>query len=447
MLPDRRQRRAELRSDERDMASVYSVSQINAYIKHLFTSDYALANLWVRGEISNCKYHSSGHIYFTLKDRGAAMNCVLFASQRAQLRFRLQDGQQVEVHGQVSVYEKSGSYQLYARELRLSGQGELYERFLKLKQELAEMGMFDEGYKRPIPPYAMRIGIVTAPTGAAIQDICNIAKRRNPYVELILYPALVQGAHAKESIVRGIEALDRLRLDVLIVGRGGGSIEDLWAFNEECVAHAIFNANTPIISAVGHETDYTIADFVADLRAPTPSAAAELACFECDEFVKELSARGDALHGALLRKLRDARLAAKQREQRLNSRKPSRVLAELKERSGKDETRLLHALQRKLLAKRQRLLQDREAMRRGMEQKLLLGRHRLELLAGRLDALSPLKRLGGGYGYVTDESGRPLASVKELSEGQRLLTRLPDGRVLSRIERILPEGSNSGREA
>ena len=420
------------------MASVYSVSQISAYIKHLFTSDYALTNVWVRGEISNCKYHSSGHIYFTLKDGGAAMACVLFASQRARLRFRMQDGQQVEVQGQISVYERAGTYQLYARELRLSGQGQLYERYLRLKQELQDMGMFDASYKKPIPSYAMRIGIVTAPTGAAIQDICNIAKRRNPYVELILYPALVQGERARESIVHGIERLDRLGLDVLIVGRGGGSIEDLWAFNEECVARAIFNARTPIISAVGHETDCTIADFVADLRAPTPSAAAELATFEYDEFERELSARADALYGALSRKLRDARQALWQRQKRLEARRPSQILRNLRERSEIAETRLLRALEGKLTQQKHGYAERRETLLREIRQKLLLRRHRLALLAGRLDGLSPLRRLGGGYGFLTDEAGKPVVTVQGLSLGQRLSTRLLDGSIESRIERILP---------
>ncbi|MBQ1423233.1 MAG: exodeoxyribonuclease VII large subunit, partial [Lachnospiraceae bacterium] len=222
------------------MTGVYSVSQISSYIRNLFTKDYLLSRVTVRGEVSNCKYHSSGHIYFTLKDPGAAISCVMFASQREHLTFRLQDGQQIEASGQVSVYEKNGSYQLYVRSCRLSGAGELYERFLKLKEELEEMGMFDEIYKKPIPKYCRRIGIVTASTGAAIQDIINVTTRRNPYVELVLYPARVQGEGAKESIVRGIGRLDRMGLDVLIVGRGGGSIEDLWAFNEECVARAIF---------------------------------------------------------------------------------------------------------------------------------------------------------------------------------------------------------------
>ena len=302
---------------------VYSVTQINTYIKNLFVWDFVLSRITVRGEVSNCKYHSSGHIYFTLKDRGGAISCVMFSGQRERLTFRLEDGQEIDVSGQITVYEKSGTYQLYVRDCRLSGAGELYERFLQLKTELAEMGMFDEIYKKPIPRYSRRIGIVTASTGAAVRDIINVATRRDPYVELVLYPARVQGEGAKESIVRGIRQLDKMGLDVMIVGRGGGSIEDLWAFNEECVARAIFEAETPIISAVGHETDFTIADFVADRRAPTPSAAAELASFEYDVLEEQFGAYRSALEKEMTQRLQllKARVNAdKERLQRLSPR-------------------------------------------------------------------------------------------------------------------------------
>ena len=278
------------------MAGVYSVTQVNSYIKNMFTQDFLLRRIAVKGEVSNCKYHSSGHIYFTLKDSGGTLSAVMFAGQRRGLSFRLSEGQQVVVKGTVDVYERDGKYQLYASEIELSGRGDLYLRFEKLLRELEEMGMFAAQYKKPIPRYAKTVGIVTAPTGAAIRDIMNISARRNPYVQLILYPALVQGAGAKESIVRGIRTLDAMGLDVLIVGRGGGSIEDLWAFNEEAVARAIFACRTPVISAVGHETDVTISDYVADLRAPTPSAAAELAVFDYFQFQSELTARKQKLY-------------------------------------------------------------------------------------------------------------------------------------------------------
>ena len=262
------------------MKNVYSVGQVNTYIKNMFAQDFMLQRISVKGEVSNCKYHTSGHIYFTIKDAAGTLNAVMFAGSRKGLKFQMKEGDQVVVTGSVEVYERDGKYQIYAREIELDGAGNLYQKFEALKQELEEMGMFAAEYKQPIPPYAMKIGVVTAPTGAAVQDIRNISARRNPFVQLILYPALVQGDGAVESIVNGIHALDALGVDVMIVGRGGGSIEDLWAFNEEEVARAIFECETPVISAVGHETDWTIADFVADLRAPTPSAAAELAVFD-----------------------------------------------------------------------------------------------------------------------------------------------------------------------
>ena len=290
------------------MRNVYSVKQVNAYIKNMFTQDFMLNRIYIKGEVSNCKYHTSGHIYFSLKDESGSIACIMFAGQRSGLAFKMQDGQQVIVLGSVTTYERDGKYQLYAKEIILDGAGLLYEKFEALKRELGEMGMFAPEYKQPIPKFAKKIGIVTAPTGAAIRDIMNISARRNPYVQLILYPALVQGDGATASIVKGIEMLDKHGVDVIIVGRGGGSIEDLWAFNEEPVARAIFNCRTPIISAVGHETDTTIADYVADMRAPTPSAAAELAVFEyqaLENYLEELHLK---LKKALYQKLQIERM-------------------------------------------------------------------------------------------------------------------------------------------
>ena len=262
------------------MQNVYTVAQVNAYIKNMFTQDFMLQSLFVRGEVSNCKYHSSGHIYFTLKDEKGAIACVMFAGNRGGLKFKLENGQQVVAGGIVDVYEKDGKYQLYAKQIVQEGAGYLYEKYEALKQDLAERGMFAEQYKRPIPGYSQTLGVVTAPTGAAVRDIINVAKRRNPYIRILLYPAIVQGEQAAQSIANGIRALERQGVDVMIVGRGGGSLEDLWAFNEEIVAQAVFDCSIPVISAVGHETDHTIIDYVADLRAPTPSAAAELAVFD-----------------------------------------------------------------------------------------------------------------------------------------------------------------------
>ena len=272
------------------MRSEYTVTQVNAYIKNMFTQDFLLKAITVKGEVSNCKYHSSGHIYFTIKDAGGAIACVMFRGDRERggLRFNMQEGQQVKVTGSIDVYERDGRYQLYARQIMLDGAGVLYERYEELKKRLAETGLFAEEYKQPIPRYIHTLGVVTAPTGAAVRDIINVATRRNPHIQIILYPAIVQGDQAAESIVKGIEALAQRQVDTIIVGRGGGSIEDLWAFNEEIVAQAIFDCPIPIISAVGHETDTTIADYVADRRAPTPSAAAELAVFEYARFEQDI---------------------------------------------------------------------------------------------------------------------------------------------------------------
>ena len=257
------------------MQNVYTVGQINSYIKNMFAQDFLLSAVSVKGEISNCKYHSSGHIYFTLKDGKGTISCVMFAGNRSGLTFRLGEGMQVVVRGTIDVYERDGKYQMYAKSIEQEGTGALYQRFEQLKQELLERGMFAPEYKKPIPKYIKTLGVVTAPTGAAVRDIINIASRRNPYVQILLYPAIVQGEAAAESIIKGIHALEQKGVDVMIVGRGGGSIEDLWAFNEEAVAQAVFDCSVPVISAVGHETDTTIIDYVADLRTPTPSAAAE----------------------------------------------------------------------------------------------------------------------------------------------------------------------------
>lgn len=398
------------------MASVYSVSQVNSYIKNMFAQDFALSRITVRGEVSNCKYHTSGHIYFTLKDGTGTLAAVMFAGQRKGLSFQLQEGQQVVVTGSVDVYERDGKYQLYARRIEQEGRGDLYQRFLKLRDELEEMGMFAQEYKQPIPRYARSVGVVTASTGAAIRDIMNITNRRNPYIQLILYPALVQGAGAAASIAAGIRTLDKMGLDVLIVGRGGGSIEDLWAFNEEIVARAIFDCGTPVISAVGHETDVTIADYVADLRAPTPSAAAELAVFDYCQFEAARLSYQAALNQAMQRKNELARYQAEQYRLRLK----------------------LHDPERKLREQKQRLADTEDAMKRAMEQKLTGARHRLALLGGRLHGLSPLAKISNGYGFVTDEEGKRLASVSQTAAGDTVTIRISDGKIRARVTEVLP---------
>ena len=411
------------------MASVYTVSQVTAYIRNMFTQDFALNRISIRGEVSNCKYHTSGHIYFTLKDGGAQIAAVMFAGQRKGLDFELQEGQEVTVSGTVDVYERDGRYQLYAKEITREGKGDLFRRFEKLRNELEEMGMFDSCYKQPIPRYARKVGIVTAGTGAAIRDIMNISARRNPYVQLILYPALVQGEQAKYSIAKGIETLDRMGLDVLIVGRGGGSIEDLWAFNEEMVARAIFNCTTPIISAVGHETDVTIADYVADLRAPTPSAAAELAVFDYSQFTEQVNLYRQVLERSMERRLEKVHFRLDQCGMRLKLLSPQRQLNDRRQRLADMESRLGRMMEEQLGDARLTLEDRKRRLEARMAAGLTEGKHRLALLSGRLDGLSPLKKLGGGYGFVTDAKGRAFTSIAQAATGDTIRISVKDGRV------------------
>lgn len=393
------------------MAGIYSVSQVNSYIKNMFAQDFALSRISVRGEVSNCKYHTSGHIYFTLKDKTGTLAAVMFAGQRRGLSFQLQEGQQVVVTGTVDVYERDGKYQLYARKIEQDGQGDLFLRFQKLRDQLEEMGMFASEYKQPIPRYARTVGVVTASTGAAIRDIMNITARRNPYIQLILYPALVQGAGAAASIVRGIQALDEMGLDVLIVGRGGGSIEGLWAFNEEPVARAIFNCRTPVISAVGHETDVTIADYVADLRAPTPSAAAELAVFDYRQFEEQLLAYNAALRRAMGRQVERRRFQADQYRLRLQLHDPMSTLRQ----------------------QRQRLADLQDQMEEAMKRKLTMAKHRLALAGGRLHGLSPLEKISRGFGFLTDENSRRIEHAADVNPGDLITIRITDGRLKARV--------------
>ena len=337
------------------MKNVYSVGQVNTYIKNMFAQDFMMQRISVKGEVSNCKYHSSGHIYFTLKDTAGTINAIMFAGNRRGLSFQMKEGDKVIVTGSVEVYERDGKYQLYAREIELDGAGNLYLKFEALKKELEEMGMFAPEYKKRIPTYIRRLGIVTAPTGAAVQDIRNISARRNPYVQLILYPALVQGEGAVSSIINGIRALDALGVDVIIVGRGGGSIEDLWAFNEEEVARAIFECRTPVISAVGHETDFTISDFVADLRAPTPSAAAELAYFDCRSFLDAMQGYQERIERAIWNRIDVNRAKVERYQTRLQYLNPESRLRDQQQYAADMQERISSAMEQKIKDKRHRL--------------------------------------------------------------------------------------------
>lgn len=387
------------------MRNVYTVAQVNSYIKSMFTEDYMLRSILVKGEVSNCKYHSSGHIYFTLKDEKGIIACVMFAGNRNGLSFRLEEGQQVVVGGTVDVYERDGKYQLYAKQITLDGAGLLYEKFDRLKKELADMGMFAPEYKQPIPRYIKTLGVVTAPTGAAVRDIINIATRRNPYVQIILYPTLVQGEQAPMSIVNGIHALERIGVDVMIVGRGGGSIEDLWAFNEEVVAQAVFDSPVPIISAVGHETDTTIIDFVADLRAPTPSAAAELAVYDFNLLLEKIEVYKSTLNHHMGKRIEMEKARLQNHRLRFQYLSP--------------ESRLQQ--------KRMYCIDLEDRLSGSMEKSLTRNRHKMALLAERLKGVSPLEKLSQGYAYVEDEAGQVVSDIKKIQPQQAIRIYVKNG--------------------
>lgn len=398
------------------MKNVYTVSYVNTYIKNMFAQDYMLRSIIVSGEASNVKYHSSGHIYFTIKDQGGALACVMFAGYASKMSFKLKEGMQIEVAGSVSMYEKAGTIQLYATAIKMAGAGALFQKFEELKQELLELGMFDKMYKQPIPKYAKRVGIVTAPTGAAVQDIMQIARRRNPYVQLILYPAQVQGEGAKETIVAGIKTLENLGVDVIIVGRGGGSIEDLWAFNEKCVAQAIFDCSVPIVSAVGHETDTTIADYVADLRAPTPSAAAELTVFSYEEFDKKLKDMATLYTKEMQRKVNDNISYVNNKAARLESLSP------------------VSQIKYKRMAYMNMVAKLDSLMENVMDSK----KHKLHLYIERLKGMSPLDRIEQGFAGVSTTDGKKVYDVTKVSEGDTLNLTFKNGKIEAVTKKVTP---------
>lgn len=396
------------------MAGVYTVKQVNSYIKNMFKQDFVLNSVSIKGEISNCKYHSSGHIYFTLKDNDAILSVIMFSSQAAKLGFKLTDGMAVVANGRIDVYDAAGKYQLYANTITKEGIGDLYKKYEELKNTYEEMGYFAKEYKRPIPKITKRLGVVTSKTGAAVQDIINISTRRNPYIQLVLYPALVQGEQAKYSVAKGIATLDEYGLDCIIVGRGGGSIEDLWAFNEPEVIEAIFNAKTPIISAVGHETDFTIADFVSDLRAPTPSAAAELAVCNMDDLFNAIEDYRNRLYRAVNLCINFKRDQIERYKLRLDYLNPVNQVYE----------------------KRQRLMNIEDKLAMLMKNEIVRYRNRLNLNISRLDGVSPLKKLNQGFGFIEDMDNNHIVEVGKLNIGQDVITYLKDGSYKSKITEI-----------
>ena len=377
------------------MKHIFSVTQINSYIHRIFESDYALKKIYLKGEVSNCKYHSSGHIYFTLKDEKSTLRCVMFSSDRFKgLAFHLEDGQLIEACGNISVYEQAGTYQLYVRKIELAGAGELYVRYERLKQELAEKGYFDFERKKPLPAYPEKIGIVTALTGAAIEDIRSIARRRNQTVQLYLYPAKVQGEGASAEIARGIRYFDKAGVDIIIIGRGGGSIEDLWAFNEMPVADAIYEADTPIISGTGHEVDMTIADYCADVRAATPSAACELAIPDMQSVFTKLSNYREALDMQVEQRCAQLLQQMILLQRQLEAGRPDRKLLKYKLLYERLENRLSQAIKEKYRSRQQ-----------------MFSRY-----VDQLSGLAPTNRLKGGYAFAQTKNGRPVASIEQLEK-------------------------------
>ena len=434
-----------------------TVTEVNRYIKSLFTDDPNLVKLFVHGEVSNCKYHSSGHIYFSLKDADSTLNCIMFSYSRKHINFQMKDGQQLVVYGNISLYERSGSYRMVIQDALLYGAGRLFEEFERLKAFLKKEGLFAQSHKQAIPFYSRKIGIVTAPTGAAIQDIRNVSMRRNPYIQLILYPAKVQGDGAADTIVKGIHALEKTGVDVIIVGRGGGSIEDLWAFNEEKVARAIFECQTPVISAVGHETDTTITDFAADLRAPTPSAAAELAVCDIRTMLQQLGNLRTKLEQAMFLKL------GEQRARFLNKQK---LLMALRLQNLLFERRMLEADVRsqleKLISERIKACKEKIAeyeasfhpswmerkvreykvmektfsmeLSRMMTEKLNSKKAAFELYIEKLHGLSPIQKLKSGYSYTEDLLGNSVTSIDQVAIGSMLQVRVMNGTYITVVE-------------
>ena len=396
------------------MQNVYTVAQVNTYIKNMFTQDYMLRSIFVKGEVSNCKYHSSGHIYFTLKDAKGTIACVMFAGNRAGLSFTLEEGQMVVVGGTIDVYERDGKYQMYAKQIILDGAGFLYEKYEKLKKQLEEMGMFAQEYKQAIPKFASKIGVVTAPTGAAVRDIINIAKRRNPYVQIILYPAIVQGEQAAQSIVNGIRALEQQQVDVMIVGRGGGSIEDLWAFNEEIVAQAVFDCTVPIISAVGHETDTTIIDYVSDLRAPTPSAAAELAVYDYALLESQIEAISNKITALMQGQMKRQTIRLNQMKMHLKYLSP---LSQLQE-------------------KRTYCMELEDKLQGRMKSVLMNKKHQLAIYIEKMKGLSPLEKLSQGYAFAENEAGDVINDVLKVKIDQRMHIFVKNGKITAKVEQI-----------
>lgn len=385
-----------------------SVGEVNNYVKKLVENDFILKNLNVKGEISNLKFHSSGHIYFSLKDENSKVNCIMFKNNAVNLDFRLEEGMKVEIKARLGVYHKEGTYQLYCENIKKAGIGELFEEFHKLKKELSEEGIFDEKYKRALPKFPKRVGIITARTGAAVRDIINVIQRRNKSLDIILYPAKVQGENAADSIIEGIRYFNNEKsVDVIILGRGGGSIEELWAFNNRELAYEIFNSRIPTVSAVGHEVDFTISDFVSDMRAPTPSAAGELVSPSLQEMINDLLNKKEFLHRAIDRRFLNAKRDVDLLYKGLKGNNPTHII----EKRIKE----VNTLEEKLnfLGKR----------------KIDKAKDELIALNSILQTLNPLNTLGRGYSVIMDKEDKVINKVSELKKNDMVKVIMKDGSV------------------
>lgn len=383
-------------------AKIATVSQINGYVKKILDHNIILNNVWVKGEISNFKRHYSGHLYITLKDESSVLKAVMFRASAQSLNFDPSDGMKVLARGRISVYEAGGSYQLHIEEMIPDGVGELYIAYEQLKKKLEDEGLFSPDHKKPIPAFPKSVGVVTASTGAAVRDIINVITRRYPMAEIVIYPAQVQGAGAAESIVRAIEYFNAVKeVDTLIVGRGGGSIEDLWAFNEEITARAIFASEIPVISAVGHETDFTIADFVSDMRAPTPSAAAEIAVPSMLELYNRIITDKNRIVRNMTGRIENSRLLLR----RFKMRTPRDRIDEYNLRMDSLVKRMAGSVKMRAMSMRRSLAEQ----------------------AAKLDALSPLQTLSRGYSIPTKEDGTVIRSVKDMEKGIEFTLRMKDG--------------------
>lgn len=385
-----------------------SVGEVNNYVKKLVENDFILKNLNVKGEISNLKFHSSGHIYFSLKDENSKVNCIMFKNNAVNLDFRLEEGMRVEIKARLGVYHKEGTYQLYCENIKKAGIGELFEEFHKLKKELSEEGIFDEKYKRALPKFPKRVGIITARTGAAVRDIIKVIQRRNKSLDIILYPAKVQGENAADSIIEGIRYFNNEKsVDVIILGRGGGSIEELWAFNNRDLAYEIFNSRIPTVSAVGHEVDFTISDFVSDMRAPTPSAAGELVSPSLKEMINDLVNKKEFLHRAIDRKFLNAKKDVDLLHKGLKGNNPKHIIEKrIKEVNSLEEK--LNFLGRRKIDK---------------------AKDELIALNSILQTLNPLNTLGRGYSVIMDKEDKVINEVSELKKNDMVKVIMKDGSV------------------